>query len=62
MKQDIRQSDLPFNCTPLGSWAALHNRKRYDRAAKKLAIRTGMPLPIAQVFAALNGLGDRRGR
>jgi hypothetical protein len=46
--------------TPLGDWAEQQHRKRYDRAAIKLAERTGMSLPIAQVFADLNGLGRRR--
>jgi hypothetical protein len=56
----IRRSILPFNHTPLGGWAEQQHRKRYDRAAIKLAERTGMSLPIAQVFADLNGLGRRR--
>ncbi|WP_373085707.1 hypothetical protein [Sneathiella sp.] len=60
MRKNIRRSDLPFNSTPLGSWALLHDSKRYDRAAIKLAQRTGLTLPVAQVFADLNSLGRRR--
>jgi len=60
MRKNIRRSDLPFNCTPLGSWAASHNRRRYDRAAIKLAERTGLPLSLAATYAGLNGLGRRK--
>jgi hypothetical protein len=56
----IRSSNLPFNTTPLGSWAMSHVNRRYDRAVIKLAERTGMSLPVAQVFAEHNGLGRRR--
>ncbi len=59
MNKNIRRSDLPFNLTPLGSWGLLHDSKRYDRAAKKLAKRTGMSLPVAQVVADHHGLGNR---
>ena len=55
----IPSTDLPFNTTPLGEWDALHQRKRYDRAAIKLAQRTGVTLPVAQIYADLNGLGRR---
>ena len=60
MKQNIRQSDLPFNCTPLGSWAASQDRRRYNRAAINLAERTGLPLSLAATYADLNGLGRRK--
>lgn len=56
----IRGSSRSFNSTPLGSWGVASDQKRYDRAAIKLAERAGMSLPIAQVFADLNGLGRRR--
>ena len=62
MNKNIRLSDLPFNLTPLGSWALLRDSKRYDRAAKKLAKRTGLSLPVAQVVADLSGFGSREGR
>ena len=58
----IRSSNLPFKSAPHGSWATSPVNRRYDRAAIKLAERTGMTLPVAQVFADLNGLGNRRGR
>jgi len=59
MRKNIRRSDFPFNLTPLGSWALLHDNKRYDRAAQKLAKRTGLSLPVAQVVADHHGLGSR---
>ena len=58
--RNIRSSSLPFNTTPLGSWGTSRVSRRYDRAAIKLAERTGMALPVAQVFADLNGLGRRK--
>ncbi len=55
----VRRSDRPFNSTPLGDWGDREYRKRFNRAAIKLAQRTGVSLPIAQVFADLHGLGRR---
>ncbi len=55
----IRPSSLPFNTTPLGSWASIQAFKRHDRAVVKLAKRAGISLPVAQTIADLNGLGDR---
>jgi len=60
--RNIRSSNLPFNSTPLGDWASRQYRKHFDRAALKLAKRTGMTLPVAQTVADLNGLGSRRRR
>jgi hypothetical protein len=40
--------------------AEFRELKRYDRAALKLAQRTGTPLPVAQTIAELNGLGMGR--
>ena len=57
--RNIRSSHLPFNMTPLGSWATAYELRRYDRAAVKLAHRTGLTLPVAQAVADLNGLGNR---
>lgn len=55
----VRQRNLPFNTTPLGSWSQARDRKRYDRAAFKLAAVAGLTLPVAQAVAELNGLGGR---
>lgn len=58
--KNLRPSNLPFNTTALGSWTTSTDRHRYDRAAIKLAGKTGLSLPIAQVIADQNGLGIRR--
>lgn len=57
--RNIRVSSLPFNTTPLGSWATAHQLRRYDGAAMKFAQRAGLTLPVAQTLADINGLGSR---
>ncbi len=57
--KNVRRSNRSFNSTPLGDWGDREYRKRFNRAAIKLAERTGMSLPVAQTIADLNGFGSR---
>ena len=53
----IRPSALNFNKTPLGLWATAHQVQNPHRAARKLAVQTGLPFPIVKAHLHLAGLG-----
>lgn len=57
---NLRAFELCFNTTPLGSRSTSTAHRRFDRAAIKLARKTGLSLPLAQVITDQNGLGIRR--
>jgi hypothetical protein len=55
------RSHADFNSTPLGHWAAVHKDDAIlTPGGRHVQRRTGLPASLANLYAALNGLGEVR--
>jgi hypothetical protein len=55
----VRSHD-DFFTTPLGSWARHHDDAILTPGGRYVQRRTGLPASIANLYAALQGLGEVR--